>query len=294
MTCAVFAFTDSVGPAGRLAQLLGVPLHPIALHRFPDGESLVRVPAASSTSVLYRSLDGPNPKIFELLLAASALRDGGAKRVILVAPYLAYMRQDMAFNPGEAVSQKVIGELITAHFDGLITIDPHLHRITTLSEAVKNIPAIALTAASVLAEAIDNAGNPVLIGPDSESRQWVEAIAQAARLDVLVGEKQRHGDRDVQLTIPSIDIVAGRRVVLVDDVISSGATLVETARLAVAAGAFKIEAAVTHCLSTAQDLARLRDAGISRLIATDTIAGPHADVPVAALIARACRELGLP
>ncbi|MCX7863828.1 MAG: ribose-phosphate diphosphokinase, partial [Novosphingobium sp.] len=229
-------FAESLEPAGSLSRALGVACAPVAVHRFPDGESLVRVSGKPKTAILYRSLDNPNAKLIELLLAASAFRENGARRVVLVAPYLAYMRQDMAFHPGEAISQKVIGRLISQHFDGLVTLDAHLHRIASLSEAVPAIPAINLSAAPVLARAIDAKDNPLLIGPDSESRPWVEAIAAPLGLDLLIGEKRRHGDRDVALTIPGIEAAAGRNALLVDDVISSGHTLMAAARLLREAG----------------------------------------------------------
>lgn len=293
MTCSVFTFAESREPAARLARWLGVPLHDVSSRRFPDGESLVRVPDATPVAIMYRSLDNPDPKLFELLLAASALRDMGAERVILVAPYLAYMRQDIAFARGEAVSQKVIGQLIASHFDALLTIDPHLHRIHSLGEAVPRIPALAVTAAPALAEAISAEDRPILVGPDEESRQWLTALAEPHGLDILVGCKQRHGDRDVTIAIKDIGQVAGRRVVIVDDVVSSGATLVECAQLIHRAGARSIEAAVTHCLASEKDLEHLRNAGISRLIATDTIPGPHGTVHLAALIGRSLRETAL-
>src|SRR5690606_13581796 len=183
MSVAVLGFADSAEPAARLAGALGVPCHEVSVHRFPDGESLVRVPEAPETALLYRSLDRPNAKIVELLLAASALRDGGTLRLVLVAPYLAYMRQGSAFRPGEAVSQRVIGGLLAQHCDALITLDPHLHRVASLAEVMPGIEAVSVSAAPVLAAALDGMADPLLVGPDEESRQWVEAIARPRGLE---------------------------------------------------------------------------------------------------------------
>ena len=292
MTSAVFGFPESIEPARALAAWLGLPCHEVELRRFPDGESLVRVPASASTAILYRSLDHPNDKLVELLLAGSALRDGGCTALHLVAPYLGYMRQDMAFRSGEAVSQRVIGRLLARHFDGLLTLDPHLHRIASLSEAVPAIPAIALSAAPVLSAALDADAAPVLIGPDSESRPWVQAIAAPAGLPVLVGAKQRHGDRAVEIAIAGIEAVRGRPAVLVDDVISSGMTMIAAAQLLHEAGALSVEALATHCLACDEDLARIAQAGIARVRATCTVPGPVATLPVAALIGNALRKGG--
>src|SRR5690606_35941146 len=155
MSRAVFGFAECAEPAARLARELGLPCREVAVRRFPDGESLVRVPEAPETAILYRSLDRPNEKIVELLLAASALRDGGTSRLVLVVPYLAYMRQDIAFHPGEAVSQRVIGRLLAQHCDALITLDPHLHRVASLAEVMPGIEAVSISAAPVLAAALD-------------------------------------------------------------------------------------------------------------------------------------------
>ena len=285
MAANVHYFDECAAPALRLAEALGATAEAIEVHRFPDGESGVRVAPSAPTAILYRSLNDPNAKLVELLLAASALRDNGAGRVILVAPYLGYMRQDIAFRPGEAVSQRMIGTLLAGHFDGVLTVDPHLHRIASLGEVMPGIPAVAISACPLLAQALDGAANPVLVGPDSESRQWVSAIAEAAGLQFLIGEKQRLGDRAVSIRFDGIEHYTGRNFVLVDDLISSGETLAQAARHLHAAGAATVDAIATHCLAGSDDLARLRAAGIASARATDTVAGPCADIAIARLLA---------
>lgn len=294
MNAAVFAFEETQAQAKALAECLGVPSQDVSVRSFPDGESLVRVPSAARTALLFRSLDHPNTKLVEILLAASALRDGGAERVILIAPYLAYMRQDIAFHPGEAVSQRVIGNLIAAHFDGLVTVDPHLHRIADLGEVIRDIDALSLSAASALAKAIerDLREDTILVGPDIESRPWVESIARPLGLEVLIGEKQRFGDRQVGLVLPHAERARGRPAILVDDIISSGTTLLACARLLRDAGATSVEAIATHCLASAADLARLTAHGIDRIRTTDTVPGSVAEISIAETLAGAIRRQG--
>lgn len=285
MAAILHFFDECAAPALRLAEALGATAEAIEVHHFPDGESKVRVAPSAATAIVYRSLDNPNARLVEVLLAASALRDNGADRVILVAPYLGYMRQDIAFRPGEAVSQRVIGALLADHFDGVLTVDPHLHRIASLAEVMPGIPAVAISACPLLAQALADATNPVLVGPDSESRQWVSAIAEAAGLQFVIGEKQRHGDRAVSMRFDGIRNYTGRNFALVDDLVSSGETLAQAARHLHEAGAATVDALATHCLALQDDLARLHAAGITSVRATDTVAGPCATIAIAGLLA---------
>ena len=293
MSTIILAFADSMAAANRLGVTLELPAHQVAVHHFPDNEALVRIPMSARSVILYRSLDDPDYKLIELLLAASAARDGGAERVTLVAPYLAYMRQDKAFHPGEAVSQKVIGGLISSHFDAVLTVDPHLHRVATLSEAIPGIPAISLSAAPLLTALIDAKDNPIIIGPDNESRQWIEAIARPLGLETLIATKQRLGDRQVSLTIPEVERAKGRRAIIVDDMISSGRTLAEAAKSLRQAGATSVEAIATHCLAHSDNLTFMAAHGISRVTTSDSIDGPTGKVLLAPLIADALKENGL-
>ncbi|HEY7806828.1 MAG TPA: ribose-phosphate diphosphokinase [Croceibacterium sp.] len=290
MTCAVFAFSAEAGPAERLANALGAPLRAVNVRHFPDGESLVRVDHAPDTVLLYRSLDHPNDKLIELLLAVSALRANGAAKVVLVAPYLAYMRQDIAFQEGEAVSQRVVGGLLADHFDALLTLDPHLHRTHSLAAVMPGIEAVSISAAPLLAAALDGSDDPLLVGPDGEARQWVERIARPLDLEFVVGRKQRTGDRQVSVALPDAERALDRRVILVDDLISSGVTLASAARLLRKAGARSVEALATHCLTGKADLAALRRAGVSRVLATDSVASAVGTLPVADLLADEIRR----
>ena len=94
----------------------------------------------ASTAILYVPLDQPNEKIVSVLFATEALRRNGAERVVLVAPYLCYMRQDAAFQEGEAISQRVIGHLFAGIFDRIVTVDAHLHRTAKLLKCFSEHP----------------------------------------------------------------------------------------------------------------------------------------------------------
>ncbi len=205
-------------------------------------------PQLPARVILCRSLNDPNAKLVELLIAAETARELGARELILVAPYLCYMRQDMAFHPGEAISQRHVGRWLAAHFDAVITVDPHLHRVHALVEAVPAQHALALSAAPLLGKyAAEHFDDPLLLGPDEESAPWVASAAQAGQLQGVVAHKQRRDDRSVTITLPDID-VRGRTVVLIDDIASTGRTLARTAELLYSAGAGAVHALVTHAV----------------------------------------------
>lgn len=294
MTATLHYFVANEAEARRLASALKIACEPVDLRHFPDGESLVRVGETSPVALLYCSLDHPDAKLVQVLLAASALRDLGANRVVLIAPYLGYMRQDQAFAPGEAVSQRVIGGIIASAFDALVTVDPHLHRTASIDAVVPGIVAIEVSAAGTIARAIAAIAAPdtILIGPDAESRPWVEAVAAPLGLEVMIGAKVRHGDREVEIELRDKHRASGRPVMLVDDLISSGRTLIACARQLLDAGATQVGAVATHCLASKGDLESLAAGGISPLLATDTVPGVVASIPIAPALAKAIHGSG--
>ncbi|WP_277458300.1 MULTISPECIES: ribose-phosphate pyrophosphokinase [Methylococcus] len=287
----VLGFDETRAQSRQLAGALGCPWRAIEVHRFPDGESRVTVPPdVQGTAVVHRSLDRPNDKLVELVLAAETLRGQGCDRLVLVAPYLCYMRQDIAFHPGEAVAQKIIGNLLARYFDALITVDPHLHRIDRLDQVVPLKQVLSLSSATLVSRylATDRKGW-LLLGPDRESRQWVEAIAAQADLPCAVASKRRMGDREVGITLPR-EVEAFKAVVLVDDVASTGTTLAETARRLAGAGIARIDVVVTHALFAGDAWNRLKQAGIGEIASTDSISHPTNRMCLAPVLADAVRK----
>jgi len=287
----VLNFPADRGQAIALASALSgnqtVHAADLFVHRFPDGESRVAVPVPLPECVIIMcSLDRPNDKLIELLLAAAAARDNGVKRLMLVAPYLCYMRQDKAFHAGEAISQRMIGGLLAATFDVVITVDPHLHRIHHLEQAIPASKAIALSATGLMADFIaSHLDQPLLLGPDEESEQWVSAIASGHAFNVAVAEKQRLGDSDVHIHLPPAISFSGRHIVLVDDIASTGRTLLAAAAAARAAGARSVSAIVTHALFAGDAWERLQAADIDDIWSTDSITHKSNVISLAPLLA---------
>lgn len=285
-------FEDELDGATRLAQAGHLPARMIERHRFPDGESKLRLPETlPARVVIFRTLNQPNDKLIELLLVAQTARTLGATHVTLVAPYLAYMRQDMAFHPGEAVSQRIVGKYLAGLFDAVITVDPHLHRVSTLQEAVPLDQAVVLSGAPLLSDWIAaQRQHPLLVGPDEESAQWVALAAARHGFDHAVCRKVRHGDRDVEVALPDMAL-AGRLVVLLDDVASTGHSVACAARLLLGAGAASVDVAVTHALFSGDALRMMHAAGIGEVWSTDCIAHPSNVVSMAGVLAAALARL---
>jgi ribose-phosphate pyrophosphokinase len=292
VTISIHAFLEDEAPARRLTESLGAPLFAIDRHVFPDGEGLVTVTPSTGTVAIYRSLDRPDGKIMSLLLAADALRRAGAMRVVLVAPYMAYLRQDTIFKPGQALSRDVLGRLLGERFDAIVTVEPHLHRTRDLSPVFCGIPVVSLSAAAPLAEALLPIGqNALVIGPDEEAEAWTTALARKIGAGHLSISKVRHGDRSVELTWPAADQVAARDVILADDICSTGATLEAVLRHLARMDPASIDVVVAHALFDGATEARLRKAGARRLISTDSCPHPTNAAPLADMMAQALKEL---
>jgi ribose-phosphate pyrophosphokinase len=276
MTIVLQCLPSSAREAARLASRLGVPVREIEVHHFPDGELRVTAGPTASTAIVYASLDRPNDKLLAILFAAEALRRDGAKRLVLVAPYLCYMRQDTAFHQGEAISQKVIGRLLAGPVDRVVTVDAHLHRTKNIRDVFPGIEADNLSAMPAIADALRVTGfDPasVVVGPDEESRVWVADLAARLGTAYAVAHKTRRGDRSVEIAFANAAIFAGRPALLVDDIVSSGGTLMTCAKALAAAGATVIDAVITHALFPPELVGKLFEAGIRSVKSTDSV--PH-------------------
>lgn len=268
----VLSFNDYEKQSHKLAESLDVACQIIQCYRFPDGESKLTLPAQLPEHVIIcRSLNQPNEKLIELLLAAKTARQLGVKTLTLVAPYLCYMRQDTAFHDGEAVSQTIVGSFLAELFDNIITVDPHLHRIQRLEQAIPTKNAVSLSATALMATFLqERFKNPVLLAPDSEAQQWVKAVAKPNAWEYGVCNKIRSGDRKVEITLPDINL-SGRAVIIVDDVASSGQTLAVAIKQCLSKRATHVDVLVTHALFGGDAKQSLIDAGVRNIWSTDSV-----------------------
>ncbi|GAB4365473.1 MAG: ribose-phosphate pyrophosphokinase [Kiloniellaceae bacterium] len=278
--------------ARPLAAAFDAEIAQMSRRQFPDGESYLRYdtsPAGRSV-VLLSSLDRPDGKFLPLVFAAATARELGAASVGLVAPYLAYMRQDKRFHSGEAVTSTLFARLLSQEIGWLVTVDPHLHRHSSLAE-IYSVPAVAVHAAPLLAAWIrSNVERPLLIGPDSESAQWVGAVAEAAAAPHVVLEKVRHGDLDVEVSVPQVERWRTHVPVLVDDIVSSGRTLIETVGHLQRAGMQPPVCVAVHGLFAGDAYQDLIAAGAVRIVTTNTVHHQSNAIDVASLLAGAVQD----
>ena len=261
----------------------------VEVHRFPDGEARVRItgPLGGEHAVLVARLDRPDDKVLPLLFAAETARDLGAASVGLVAPYLPYLRQDRRFRAGEGVSARLFTGLLSQAVDWLVTVDPHLHRISTLAELF-SIPAEALHAAPLLASWIHrHVEAPLILGPDAESVQWVASIARLVDAPHAIFGKRRADDRRVEITLPDLAAYTGRRPVLADDIVSSGVTMAAAVRALRAAGWPAPVCLAVHAVFADGAHEALRDAGAAKVVTCNTIPHPSNAIDVQNLLADA-------
>lgn len=202
----------------------------IIFHTFPDGESYIKIntPVLDRKVIFFTNLAQPNEKILPLIFAANTAKKLGAKDIGLIAPYLPYMRQDKAFQPGEGITSQYFAKLISQNFNWLMTVDPHLHRYHSLNE-IYSIPTYVWHATEIISKWIkENIKKPLIIGPDQESEQWASEIANMAHAEYVVLNKTRRNDRSVEIALPSLHQYKNHQAVLIDDIISTARTMIET------------------------------------------------------------------
>lgn len=261
--------------ASDLAAQSGAELGQLETRRFPDGESYVRLACdvAGRNVAIVCTLARPDEQFLRLVFAARAARALGAASLTLIAPYLAYMRQDKRFQPGEAVTSSDFASLLSREFDRLVTVDPHLHRHKALGE-IYSIPATTLHATPLLADWIGRKiERPLIIGPDLESEQWASDIASRVGAPYVVLQKQRHGDRSVDIAIPDMAAWRDRQPVLIDDVVSSGRTMIKACEGLTLQGLTKPVCLIVHALFAEDAFVRLSELAWT-IVSTDTV--PHA------------------
>jgi ribose-phosphate pyrophosphokinase len=287
------ALPGSEACADHLAERMHAPRCALESRRFPEGETYLRVlgDVQGCDVAVVAQLHEPDVLIPGLLFLADALRDLGAVRVGLIAPYLPYMRQDKRFQPGEAITSVSFAKLVSAAFDWLVTVDPHLHRRASLAE-IYPIPSEVVPSSPAIAAWVQTqVKRPHLIGPDEESAQWVGQVAGFIGCPHTVLHKQRRGDREVVLSLPDMAALQAHTPVLIDDIISSAHTMAEAVRALLAQGSVPPVCVGVHAVFASDAAALLRAAGAARVVTCNTLAHPSNAIDVMAAVGEAAKVL---
>lgn len=293
MTACVFALPGNEPLAAALAAQTSLQEGALTLSQFPDGETLVRIESdvRGKNAVVVCSLDRPNAKILPLYFVARTLREFGATRVWLVAPYLAYMRQDQQFHSGEAVTANQFADWLSGFLDGIVTVDPHLHRIHSLNEIYAIRSHVVAAAPAISAWIAQNVRSPLLIGPDTESEQWVRDVARGANAPFIVLEKRRLSDTKVDISIPQLPLHSDRSPVLLDDIISTGHTMIAATKRLTELGAPPPVCIGVHGIFAGRAYEELAGAHVAAIATCNTIAHRTNAIDVHPLIAQTLAQL---
>jgi ribose-phosphate pyrophosphokinase len=270
-----FAMPGNEDLADALVQKEKAERGSVEMREFPDGETYIRILSnvRDKKVVLVCTLHQPDAKFLALYFLCKTAKELGAKSICLVVPYLSYMRQDAVFHSGEGITSAYFAHLVSSFADSLITIDPHLHRTKSLAE-IYTIPTKVEHAANHISAWIkNNIVAPILIGPDEESEQWVSKVAKNANAPYIILTKIRHGDRDVEVSIPHFDTYKGHIPVLVDDIISTGRTMIETIGHLKTAGMKPPVCIGVHAVFAGNAFQEIKDSGAKEIITCNTI--PH-------------------
>ncbi len=262
----------------------------LKVSKFPDGEFYIDFPkdVKRKELIIVQSLVDPNEKIIELLFVGNTAKELGAKKITLVAPYLAYMRADRRFHKGEVVSSRVLARVLSSCFDEVVTIDPHLHRIKRLSD-IFYIKTKRLTSVGLIADFIKkHHRKPIIIGPDAESFQWARAVAKKLKTKAYILKKKRISSREVVIKNKDLGIKKCD-VVIVDDIISTGHTMIETVIAAKKAKAKNIYCVGVHGLFIKGAYRKIRKAGAKEIVTTNTIPNSNAKIDISSLITKAIK-----
>ncbi|WP_461863986.1 ribose-phosphate diphosphokinase [Thermococcus sp.] len=270
----------AVGSGGRHLEdeikILGGELIETEIKKFPDGEKYVRVLGSAEEVTVVQSTFAPQDEhIVELILIADALRERGAERLRAVVPYFAYSRQDRVTKEGEPVSVRAVMRALGTYYDELYVFDMHN------PETLKFFPgkAVNLSPARAIADYfVERLGDGLVLAPDKGARERARAVAERLGLEFSHFEKERISPTEVRMTPVDVD-VRGKNVLIVDDIISTGGTMVRAANLLKEMGAGKVFVAATHGVFAEGAIERVSNA-VDELAVTNTIPTPVSRISI--------------
>jgi len=277
----------------RLSRYLNSSAVPLEFKTFPDGERYIRIKEElrNCHAIVVQSTTPPDPNrsIIELCFLLETLKELGAEKVTAVIPYFAYARQDKRFLPGEAISGRIVCDMVqNSGADEVITVDIHNKRI------LKNfkIPAKDVSAVPLLGDYLNKfkPDNPLIISPDEGAIERAKMLSEFMDAEYVSFSKFRDKHTgEIEIEMKEINVV-DRDVIIVDDIISTGGTMARAVEIAKSQGANRIYTVCTHAILVGDSRFRILNAGANEIIGTDTVPSDVSLVSVAPVIAEALEE----
>ena len=270
--------------AAKVAREMGENLTPIETRRFPDGERYIRINDEVPREVVVIQSTGypQDENLIELFLLLKNLKSLGVEKIRVVIPYFGYGRQERRFKSGEAVSAVIIAELLeAAGASEIYSINLHEKNIKEFFK----IPVHEISAMPIIADYIEgNIDDPVIIGPDKSAFGFAKEISGILKCECDYLEKIRLSPERVETKPKNLD-VEDREVVIIDDIISTGGTIVNATKLLRELGARKVVVGCVHPVLVEDALLKIFAAGVEDVFATDTLRSDVSNISVAKLIA---------
>jgi ribose-phosphate pyrophosphokinase len=282
-----------VNLANSISNKLKVDYIQLESRIFPDEESYLRIPESvkdKKVVVVHSCFPQQDKRLIELFMILENAIDLGAKEIISVIPYLAYARQDKRFRDGETIGVSTIAKLISlCGSSTFITVN--IHEKSSLD--LFNIKSINLSAMPELGRYIKELDlkNPIVVAPDRGALGDAKQVAKVMKTDYTFFDKTRDLKTGEVITSLKETDVSGRDVVIVDDIISTGGTIANVAKILKNQGAKKVLAACTHALLIRDSRNKMQNAGVSEIIGTDTVECDVSKVSVANIIVDTLRTL---
>lgn len=269
----VVAGSSSQRLANELSHKLGVKTADITIKRFPDGECYVKLNEACDHVIIVGNTY-PDESIIELLLLQDAARRK-AKTVEMVIPYFGYGRQDKIFQDGEAISAEKIARLVAQDADRVVIVNPHkehiLHFFTKDAQLCDGMPALARHFKNIVDD---------VIAPDKGALSMAQKASEIIGCSYDYFEKTRISGSEVKMEIKHMGI-EGRRVLIIDDIISTGGTMVKAIEILREQHAKEVYAGCIHGLFAKGAAGKIMKSGCTELVVTDTIETAYSTVSVA-------------
>ena len=270
--------------AAKVAWNLEENLSPIETRRFPDGERYIRINGEVPKEVVVIQSTGypQDDNLMELFLLLKNLKSLGVERTRVVIPYFGYGRQERRFKSGEAVSAVIVAELLeAAGASEIYSINLHEKNIKEFF----NIPVHEISAMPLIANYIrQQMEDPMIIGPDKGALGFATEVSRILKCECDYLEKIRISPEKVETKPKNLD-VAGRDVVIIDDIISTGGTIVSASKILRDLGANKVVVGCVHPVLVEDALLKIFAAGVVDVFATDTLKSDVSNISVAPLIA---------